>query len=160
MLGPDADHEDLVHEILLKAWRLIASGKLREPERLGSWLKTIAVHAVYKEIRRRYVRRRFLLTERYAPRLAMPHASDAGDLLRLLYRVAEGLPPAERFAFSLRHFEQRRLVDVAELMGCSLATAKRRLAQAESRFIALSRPYEAEYPALHELFASAGGTDS
>jgi RNA polymerase sigma-70 factor (ECF subfamily) len=153
MLGPDADYEDLAHEIFMKAWQLIVAGKLREPERLGSWLKGIAVHAVYKEIRRRYVRRRFLLLDRGATP-AVLDAGDHQDLLRILYRIAEHLAPQERLAFALRHFEQRKLCEVAELMDCSLATAKRRLSQAETRFIALSGKYEAEYPALRTLFSA------
>jgi RNA polymerase sigma-70 factor (ECF subfamily) len=159
MLGPDADHEDLVHEIFMKAWQLIVSGKLREPQRLGSWLKTIAVHSVYKEIRRRYVRRRFLLLDR-AESLPPPLGGEHRDLLRVLYHIAEHLAPQERLAFSLRHFEQRRHAEVAQLMGCSLATAKRRLAQAEARFVALSRRYDDEYPALRTLFSTREGSES
>jgi len=159
MLGPDADHEDLVHEIFMKAWQLIVAGKLREPERLASWLKTIAVHAVYKEIRRRYVRRRFLFLDRTENPMP-PLGGEHRDLLRVLYRVAERLTPQEQLAFSLRHFEQRRLVEVAELMGCSLATAKRRLAQAEARFVALSGQYDDEYPALRTLFSTREGSES
>ena len=38
-----------------------------------------------------------------------------------------------RIAWSLRHLHKESLEDVAQLAGCSLATAKRRIAAAEQR---------------------------
>jgi RNA polymerase sigma-70 factor (ECF subfamily) len=53
--------------------------------------------------------------------------------LRLVDRALARMPPAERIAWVLRHVEGETLEDVARACGCSLATAKRRIAAAEAR---------------------------
>jgi RNA polymerase sigma-70 factor (ECF subfamily) len=45
--------------------------------------------------------------------------------------VLDRLPVNERLAWSLRHIEGEQLESVAVLCGCSLATAKRRIAAAQ-----------------------------
>jgi RNA polymerase sigma-70 factor (ECF subfamily) len=148
LLAVDTEHDDVVHEIFIKAWQLIAKGKVRNPDGLAAWMRSVATHTVYKEIRRRYVRRRFFRFQEPPPDAAARTAGeDERELLRIAYRIAAQLAPGEHMAFALRHFDQRRLVEVAEMMGCSLATAKRKIARAESQFVALAGQY-GDYPAL------------
>jgi RNA polymerase sigma-70 factor, ECF subfamily len=148
LLAVDTEHEDVVHEIFIKAWQLIAKGKVRNPEGLSAWMRSVATHTVYKEIRRRYVRRRFFRFQEPPPDATANIASeDERELLQIAYHIAAKLAPAEQLAFALRHFDQRRLVEVAELSGCSLATAKRRIARAEQQFLTLAAQYR-DYPAL------------
>jgi len=147
LLGADPDHNDLVHDIFMKVWVMMAQGRVKQPDRLNSWVVGVAVNTVHKEIRRRTIRRRFL-REHAVP---APHASsdhhEARDLLNGVYDILERIPPEERLAFGLRYLEQRRLTEVAQLCRCSLATVKRRLSRAEKRFALLARPY----PAIVEL---------
>jgi RNA polymerase sigma-70 factor (ECF subfamily) len=51
-------------------------------------------------------------------------------LLGRVYRVLDGMPTNERVAWALRYVEGEPLESVAVLSGCSLATAKRRIAAA------------------------------
>jgi RNA polymerase sigma-70 factor (ECF subfamily) len=44
--------------------------------------------------------------------------------------VLDELPAKERIAWVLRHLEGEQLEDVARIVGCSLATVKRRIAAA------------------------------
>jgi len=148
LLAVDTEHDDIVQEIFIKAWQLIAKGKIRNPEGLSAWMRSVATHTVYKEIRRRYVRRRFFRFQEPPPDAKAPLASeDERELLRIAYRIAEELAPSEQLAFALRHFDQRRLVEVAEMSGCSLATDKRRIARAEQQFLTMAAEYQ-DYPAL------------
>jgi RNA polymerase sigma-70 factor (ECF subfamily) len=57
-------------------------------------------------------------------------APDECALLAKVYRVLEGVPAEKRIAWSLHRIEGEPLERVAELCGCSLATAKRRIAAA------------------------------
>ena len=143
LLAVDTEHDDIVQEIFIKAWQLIAKGKVRNPEGLSAWMRSVATHTVYKEIRRRYVRRRFFRFQEPPPDAKAPLASeDERELLRIAYRIAGELAPSEQLAFALRHFDQRRLVEVAEMSGCSLATAKRRIARAEQQFLTMAAEYQ------------------
>ena len=54
-------------------------------------------------------------------------------MLRQLFRILGELPVELRIAWTLRHMHEEPLEAVAELAGCSLATAKRRIAAAQQR---------------------------
>jgi RNA polymerase sigma-70 factor (ECF subfamily) len=150
LLGADPDHGDLVHDIFMKVWTLMAQGRVKHPDRLNSWVIGVAVNTVHKEIRRRTLRRRFLREEAApAPSVNNDH-HEARDLLNGVYGILERIPPDERLAFSLRYLEQQRLTEVAQLCRCSLATVKRRLARAEKRFALLARRYPAIVELLHD----------
>jgi RNA polymerase sigma-70 factor (ECF subfamily) len=53
--------------------------------------------------------------------------------LRELLRALGRMPVDLRIAWTLRHMHEESLEDVATLAGCSLATAKRRIAAAQDR---------------------------
>jgi RNA polymerase sigma-70 factor (ECF subfamily) len=149
LLGGDAEHDDLVHDVFLKVWSLLRDGRLREPDRLDHYVVAIAANTVKKEIRRRRVRRRFMGQHENAPEAVCQIVSpEVRELLTLSYRLLAELPTNERMAFGLRHMDERPLAEVAELCGCSLATVKRRLSSAEARF----RKLASSYPSLVALF--------
>ena len=52
-------------------------------------------------------------------------------MIALLYSVLDRLPAGPRAAWVLRYLLDEPLDDVAAICGCSLATAKRRIAVAE-----------------------------
>ena len=54
-------------------------------------------------------------------------------LLARVYRALDDVPVKERIAWTLRHVEGESLDRVAALCGCSLATAKRRIAAAHGK---------------------------
>jgi len=70
---------------------------------------------------------------------ARPASDEATEALRRTYLVLDRLPREERIAFALRTIEGMKLEEVADACGVSLATAKRRLARAEQRFLELCR---------------------
>ena len=56
-------------------------------------------------------------------------------LLARVYAVLDELPVDARLAWTLRHVEGEEMSAVAALCGCSLATAKRRVALAHERLV-------------------------
>jgi RNA polymerase sigma-70 factor (ECF subfamily) len=59
--------------------------------------------------------------------------------LRDAHRVLSLLPKGEREVFSLRFIDGLELARIADVCDVSLATVKRRLVKAESRFMSLAR---------------------
>ncbi len=135
-LGPDDDFPDLLQEVFIRALDRI--GKLRDVERLGSWLTTIAVFVARAHIRLRTRRAwlRWFSPERTRPWQVEQPASEARRALREVYEVLDEMPVEERMAFVLRFVHGMILSDAAASCGTSLATFKRRLARAEKRFVA------------------------
>jgi len=134
-LGADEEIPDLLQEVFIRA--IDGVGKVREVDRMGGWLTTIAIFVARAQIRRR-ARRSWLRTfspERSLPQHQEPPSSEARAALREVYAVLGQLPIDERMAFTVRFIEGMTLPDAAEACETSLATLKRRLSRAEKRFL-------------------------
>jgi RNA polymerase sigma-70 factor (ECF subfamily) len=135
VLGADDEIPDLLQEVFIRA--IDGIRKLRDVDRIGSWITTIAIFVARAQIRRR-ARRSWLRT--FSPEHASPQeqeqpSSEARSALREVYEVLGRLPVDERMAFSLRYIDGMTLSDAAEACETSLATLKRRLSRAEKRFL-------------------------
>lgn len=138
-LGADEDIPDLLQEVFIRA--LDSIDKLRETDRVRSWLTTIAIFVARAHLRLR-TRRGWLSIfspERTRPAQIDQPCSDARRALREVYDVLDHLPVVERTAFVLRHIDGMTLPDAAEAADTSLATLKRRLARAERKFLGAAR---------------------
>jgi RNA polymerase sigma-70 factor, ECF subfamily len=151
VLGADPDHDDVVHQVFINL--VLGVGKLRDPGALKVWMASVCVKTVRSEIRRRRIRRFFTASSGQAHRVAGPVPDhEARDLLEKTYAILDALPTQERMAFALRHFDELALGEVAEACSCSLATIKRRLKKAETRFARLAE----RQPALAERLRRGG----
>jgi RNA polymerase sigma-70 factor (ECF subfamily) len=138
LMGADPDHNDIVQHVFMTVLR--EGRRLREAERLGAWVRMITVNTVYDELRKREVRRLFLRSEHDTCAHAdLVRDVEARDILMKTKAVLEKLPAKERIVFALYFFEQQTLAEIAELMGYSRATAKRRVHDASSRFQRLAQ---------------------
>ncbi len=133
LIGRDADLDDLVQETFAQAFASLA--RLQTPASFGSWLAAIAVRTTYKMLRRRRLLSRLGLRrtepvdlDAVVSRGAPP---DVAADLRRVYGVVDSLAPKVRVAFLLRRVEGASLEEIVELTGASLATVKRRIAEAE-----------------------------
>jgi RNA polymerase sigma-70 factor (ECF subfamily) len=130
LLGRDADVDDTVQEVFLVAVRGLAG--VRDPSAVKSWLARIAVRVARRRLQMRRFKTYLGLDDPNAyDSVADSQASpEQRALLARVYRVLDGLPSDQRIAWALRHIEGEQLESVAMLAGCSLATAKRRIAAA------------------------------
>jgi RNA polymerase sigma-70 factor, ECF subfamily len=131
--GSTSDVEDIVHDAFVRAHQRI--GELRDPAAFRSWLGSIVVRLVRTRLRRR---RLVAVLGLATPEpvdldaIASPSADpEVRALLAQVYALLQTLPADERIAWTLRHVERHRLESVAGLVGCSLATAKRRIGRAQ-----------------------------
>ncbi len=139
VLGPDPDLADLLHDVFVEA--LASLERLDDPRNLRTWLTSIAVFTARGHIRRRK-RRRILM---YLPLYQLPEpgvtsrVEEWSEPLASTYRVLERLGEDERILIALRYVEGLELTEVAAAVGVSLATVKRRLSRAQTRFFKLAR---------------------
>lgn len=134
LVGREADVEDLVQDAFVQALRRIES--LRDPAAARAWLSQVAVRLATRRLKRRRFRRFIRLDddEDEGP-LELPGTSASPESRQLLQQVFErldGVAADDRVAWTLRVVEERPLDEVATLCGCSLATAKRRVARVEA----------------------------
>ena len=136
-LGPNGEAEDLTQDVFLRTFAGLPA--LRDKSALRSFIYSVAVRSLKWELRRRRVRRILHLTPSgQLPELPVRAAdSEARQILARFYSLLDDLGANERTAFVLRHMEELKLTEVAELMQVSLATAKRLISRASQRVSAL-----------------------
>jgi RNA polymerase sigma-70 factor (ECF subfamily) len=134
-LGADEEIPDLLQEVFIRA--LDGIGKLRDLDRVRSWLTSIAIFVARAQIRLRARRSwlRMFSPERTLPSHMDQPSSEARIALREVYDVLGGMHVNERMAFTLRFIHGMTLPDAAEACEVSLATFKRRLTRAEKNFL-------------------------
>ena len=108
---------------------------LENPQAFAAWLGSIVVHAVGKRLRRQRLLGRLGLRQPESidsQSIAAPTApADVIVELRLVYGVLDSLPSGQREALVLRRVDRMEIPQIAEYMGLSMSTVKRRLKRAE-----------------------------
>ncbi len=129
LMGDDAELDDIIQETFLQASSALSG--LLQPELVRPWLVTIAVRRVHRHLARR--RRRWFLFVSLAQIGA--RVSDPADRCEVddLYDALDRLSKDLRVPWVLHRIEQFSLVEVAHACSVSLATVKRRIAEAERR---------------------------
>jgi RNA polymerase sigma-70 factor (ECF subfamily) len=153
MLGPSVDVEDALQEVFLRLFRDIDG--LRDPSALRSFLIGITLHVAHSELRRRRARRWLMLSDDGVLPDPVPDQLETNGLqereaLRRLYRVLDRVGTAARTVFVLRYVEGLELAQLSAVLGCSLATTKRRVADAAQRVSRLAANDEVLAPYLGE----------
>jgi RNA polymerase sigma-70 factor, ECF subfamily len=132
ILGRDDEVDDIVQNVFIEAMKSLSS--LREPAAVKGWLATITVRVTRRRLRWRKVKT-FLGLEKianYEQLVAKQASPEDSALLKSVYQLLDHVPVEQRLAWALRHVEGEQLEMVAELCGCSLATAKRRIAATQT----------------------------
>jgi RNA polymerase sigma-70 factor, ECF subfamily len=135
LLANRGEAEEVVQDTFVTAFEQLAT--LREPSAVRAWLGQIAVNLVRRRFRRARLMR-FLGLDRGADDATLESLADPGvsvdqrTELALVDRLLRGMKPALRLAWMLRRVDGLELGEVASLCGCSLATVKRRIAEADT----------------------------
>lgn len=131
LLGREDEVDDIVQDVFVSLFRTIKS--LRQPEAARAWLMTTAVRIARRRLRLRHIG--FLLGrgQRVDPMALEAPGAPAEDRLALLtiHRALAKVSVDARIAWVLRHLEDEGIDEIAGVLGCSRATAKRRVADAQ-----------------------------
>ena len=134
LLGNRGDAEEVVQDTFVTAFEQLRA--LRDPGALRAWLAQITVSLVRRRIRRGRLMRVLgldrgaddaTLAALAAPGTAPDERADLAMVDRLLSKLRANV----RIAWMLRRVEGLELAEVASYSGCSLATAKRWIAEAD-----------------------------
>jgi RNA polymerase sigma-70 factor, ECF subfamily len=128
-LSPRHDHEDLVQEVFIRAFRRLHT--LQNMSALRSFVYSIAMRVMSEEIRH------FQVVQRARTQLLLAADGsgngadfEARDTLLRIQRILDGMKDKHRAVFVLRHVEGMELLEIAQGLGISLATVKRYLVKA------------------------------
>jgi RNA polymerase sigma-70 factor (ECF subfamily) len=129
LIGDDADVDDIVQESFVDAKAGLVA--IEEPAAVRRWLVVIAIRRVQRALVRRRVRRWYT---RRAAELS-PRASDPRDAgaVEELYDALDRIPAKVRVPWILTQVAAMPLAEAAAVCEVSVATLKRRIAQAGDR---------------------------
>ena len=156
MLQDQEDADAATQDTFLKAWQALKRPESKELEDPGKWLTRIAVNTCLDRLRskrwRFWQRRPDPEDEASILELAASTEPDAED--RVFARQIEGrlksalerLSVRQRAAFTLRHYEDRSLAEIAELLDLDVGTVK----------VHLFRAVEKLREELHDLYFREG----
>ncbi|MEL6188524.1 MAG: RNA polymerase sigma factor [Myxococcota bacterium] len=133
VIGKRGEVEDVVQEVFVDAMEGIH--RLEDPAKLRGWLATVAVRKARRRLGWSAARRWVGLED--TDRDPLWTSPDTPPEVHALYgqvmKILSAGPENERLAWSLRYLEELSLEETAAALGCSLATAKRRIARARER---------------------------
>ena len=125
-----ADLDDLVQDVLLRAWR--ARDGFRGEAQVSTWLCRIALGLVHDHARRQ-ARHRRLFGWLLPAEPAAPTVDDNHEPLDRTRQAMQWLAHADREVLVLRYLEQRGIDEIAALLGISRPAVDARLSRARQR---------------------------
>jgi RNA polymerase sigma-70 factor, ECF subfamily len=139
MLGFSREVDDALQETFLRVFH--GARAVRQPEFLKRYVVGVAVRVAYETLRRRRLRSWLRLTSSgELPELEIPELdASAREGVRRLYRILDRLDAETRIVFTLRYLEGYEAQALAEALGVSLATAKRRIQRTTAHVSRLAR---------------------
>ena len=140
----DPESSDLLHDTFLRAVEHVR--RLQNPLALKGWLFGIAVFTAKEWLR---TRKRMGYPQPPAAesdRAAVSASPEAREAVRALYQALDTFPEDERVVFVLRFVEKMEHAELADTLGISISTVRRRIKRAERRF----RSALPAFPALGE----------
>lgn len=125
LCGDAAEAEDIVGDVLARAWPRLSRGKVDDPQ---AYLRRAVVNRVASWRRHRFVVRREELRRRPEP----PAADVEGQTAERdrLWTALRALPPAQRQVVVLRYVEDLSEAETAATLGVASGTVKSRAARA------------------------------
>ncbi|MEM9191745.1 MAG: sigma-70 family RNA polymerase sigma factor [Myxococcota bacterium] len=133
LLGSRAEADEIVQDVFLEAHR--RWDRIEDRSAIKWWLTTVTIRTVSARLRsRKWKMAVGMYAEPEYEGLATNRASPERQAeLRRVYEALDRMPVKQRMAWTLRHIQGEQLQDVAKLLGCSTATAKRQIGKAEAR---------------------------
>jgi RNA polymerase sigma-70 factor (ECF subfamily) len=132
ILGRESEVEDVVQDVFMAS--LNGLKKRDQLLQAKSWFATVTVRSSMRKLRVRSLWNLYDLAEppqyeRLSDQAAGP---EERRMIAEVYRALDEVSAKERVAWVLRHVQGESLEETAVLCECSLATAKRRIARAQS----------------------------
>lgn len=142
MLRDSAEAECVAQDSFVRAYRRLA--EFRGDSSFETWVTRIAVNACRDRLKRRrlvfYFHQRPAAPEGGDPIEAVPSAEPSPErrmlsreIKAVLRQALEALSPRQRIVFALKHFEERSIREIADLLGVDEGSVKSHLFRAAQK---------------------------
>ncbi|MBD3414667.1 MAG: sigma-70 family RNA polymerase sigma factor [Candidatus Aminicenantes bacterium] len=131
------DAEDILQETFIKALNNLNQFQTKKSSSFSSWLYRIGVNCSIDFLRDKQRIRKSLsdweTMDRTNPdeRITDPEKkASREDLKKKIELILEDMPPRQKMAFVLKHYQQLKIKEIAEFMDCSEGSVKKQLFRA------------------------------
>jgi RNA polymerase sigma-70 factor (ECF subfamily) len=143
MLRDAGEAENVAQDAFVKAYRSLA--EFRGGSSFETWVLRIAVNACRDRLKRKrlvlYFHQRPASEEpEHDPIAAVPSPDpsperllESREIKAMLRRAIDGLSPRQRIVFALKHFEERSIPEIADLLDLDCGTVKSHLFRAAQK---------------------------
>ena len=145
MLGDRDEAADVQQETFVRAWRSL--DKFRRESSVATWLHRICVNLCLSRRRKRDWKANVELEEAALPSEDShdpAKQAERRETTATVKKVVAGMPGHYRVLIVLRELEERSFEEIAEVLGCSVASARTRASKARKMLRERMRPYLAE----------------
>jgi len=129
MLGDDGEAEDVAQETFIRAWKIAPRWKPGQA-RFDTWLHKVALNLCYDRLRRRARTTGEAPTDQEDPGPGPDRNLQAGDVGRRVDASLQALPPRQREAIVLCHYQELGNIEAAMVMKVSVEALESLLGRA------------------------------
>lgn len=135
ILGSDQDHDDIVNQVFINIIESIHN--INNYEALKSWIETITINTIKKELRKRKYKRLFFFhTEAQDfESIESCNTTEKELFIHRFYGILEKMNSEERIVFTLYFVEDRTIEEISSICKFSTSTVKRRILKAKDKFL-------------------------
>ena len=129
ILGGSSDADDVVQETFIAAWTHLDG--VRDADAVTAWLVTTVRRRSFDRLRSAAVRYRTELDDSVAACTedAPGAVAQRTSLVAAAQRVLDGMTPAQRRCWELRHLEHRSYAEIADALGLPQSTVRGQIAR-------------------------------
>ncbi|HLI64860.1 MAG TPA: RNA polymerase sigma factor [Caulobacteraceae bacterium] len=140
MLGDPAEAEDIAQEVFLRVWRHAPAWK-PGAARFDTWMHRVTLNLCYDRLRRRREQPQAEPPEQPDPGPAPDRGLEAADVGRVVEAAMAELPPRQREAILLCHYQEMGNIEAAEVLGISVEALESLLSRARRRLRETLKPF-------------------
>jgi len=129
MLGDAAEAEDVAQEVFVRVWRQASTWK-PGAGRFDTWMHRVALNLCYDRLRRRREHTVDEMPEQIDPSPGAERGLQTRDLTREVEAALTALPPRQREAVVLCHYQELTNIEAATLMDVSVEALESLLSRA------------------------------
>ncbi len=129
MLGDPAEAEDVAQEVFLRVWRNAAKWRPGEAK-FETWMHRVAMNLCYDRLRRRREIATDAPPERHDETPSAFAQAHGRDVAKRVEAAVAALPPRQRAAISLCHYQEMSNIQAAEVLETSVEAVESLLGRA------------------------------
>jgi RNA polymerase sigma-70 factor (ECF subfamily) len=142
MLSSYEDAADVQQETFIRAWQSLK--QFRQDSTFSTWLHRITLNLCISRKRIKIIEEPFFDEEVHSTSASPVVCLERNETAAQVRRILAGIPSHHRALIVLRDIEERPFDEIAQILGCSIESARMRICKARQLFRERLKPFLTE----------------